>query len=62
MRGLGEIVLKMNLCKIEVKKLQEEHSNMSQIDMLSGEGSQNRELTNKLLGEIKALEWVLNLK
>lgn len=61
MKGLGEIVLKMNLCKIEVKKLQEEYNAMDQITMQSGEGRQKIELTNKLLGQIKALEWVLNL-
>jgi len=62
MKGLAEIVLKKNLCIIEVKKLQEQYSAMHQIDMQSGEGAKNQEQTNILLGQIKALEWVINLK
>lgn len=45
------------LAKIIIKK--REHSALSQIDMLSGEGSKLREQINKLKGIANALEWVV---
>ena len=38
----------------------EKHSNLDQISMLSGEGSELRALINDTKGQIDALKWVLN--
>jgi len=42
-----------------IVKLNKEYSVMHQIDMQSQEGNKNRENTNKAIGKIEALRWVL---
>ena len=44
--------------KLETKR--RDHGELCQIDMLSSTGNQLREEINKIIGEIIALEWVIN--
>jgi predicted nuclease with TOPRIM domain len=45
--------------KLKLEELERQHNELSQIDMLSGEGNYLREKINKLKGEIIGLDWVI---
>ena len=51
----------INKCEQELKILTKKHSNLHQIDMLSGEGSTLRENIAQTEGYIKALQWILKM-
>ena len=47
-------------CRAKLRIVEAKHDTLSQIDMLSGEGSKLREDINLTKGVIKALEWIEN--
>jgi len=60
MKSYSEIQQQKELCMAKHHKATELHSNLNQIDMLSGEGSKLREKINILRGTIATLNWVMN--
>lgn len=46
--------------RVELTKVQKAHSNLCQIDALSGEGSALRAKENFILGQLGFATWVIN--
>lgn len=55
----AEINAKIFLLETDLENETKHHSQLHQIEMLSGEGSQSRNKINNLEGQIQALKWVL---
>jgi len=59
MKTKNEIEREIMYAEQDLERQIEKHSQLSQIDMLSGEGSEIRAKINKLKGKIETLNWVL---
>jgi len=59
MKTKNEIEREIIYAKQDLEQQIKKHDNLSQIDMLSGEGSEIRAKINKLKGKIETLNWVL---
>jgi hypothetical protein len=60
MRTKKQITVQINKLETLLKKLNKEHSKLSQYEMLGQEGSVLRKKINITDGKIKALKWLLD--
>ena len=58
---ISKNLIKNKIASIEIKliSLNNKYSNLSQIDMLSGEGNMLLNKINQLKGMLKAFDWIL---
>jgi len=57
----AQIIQRIYTLQVEAVTKNTQHNNLSQIDMLSGEGNQLRKQIASLIGKIEALNWVLTI-